>query len=46
MIIIGDNIIISRSTNIGTEGRGQIRKIVVGKHEIVLLKAEKKTSFT
>jgi hypothetical protein len=43
MIIIRDNVVISRSTNIGTVGRCQIRKIIVGKHEIVLLKAEKKT---
>jgi len=47
MIIIRDNVIISRSTDIGILGRGQIRKTVVGKHEIVLLKAEKKkTSIT
>ena len=42
MVIIRDNVIISKSTNIGTVERGQIRQIVVGKHEIVLLKAEKK----
>jgi hypothetical protein len=42
MIIIRDNVIISRRTNISTVGRGQFRKTVVGKHEIVLLKAEKK----
>jgi hypothetical protein len=42
MIIIRDNVIVSRRTNISTVGRGEIRKTVVGKHEIVLLKAEKK----
>jgi len=42
MIIIRDNVIISRSSNIGTVGRGQIKKSVVRKHEIVLLKAEKR----